>query len=310
MQTILGSGGVIGKGIAENLKQYTDRIRLVSRNPKKVNENDELFPADLTNGEQVNKAVEGSEVVYLAAGLKYNLKVWQKEWPVIMNNVIHACKWFCAKLVFFDNVYSLGKVNGRMKEDTPMNPYSKKGEVRKQIAEVLLNEIEKGNLNAMIIRSADFYGPGASTSFANIMVLNNLVKGKKAQWLMNDSVKHSFTYTPDAAKAAAVLGNTESAYNQIWHAPTDKNALTGKEFITLAANSAGANPKYTVFKRGMLSLVGLFVPEIRESKEMLYQNEYEYLFDSSKFESKFFKATSYEQGIAETVSFMKNQNHI
>ena len=310
MQTILGSGGVIGKGLAENLKQYTDKIRLVSRNPKKVNENDELFPADLLNGEQVNKSVEGSEVVYLTAGLKYNLKVWQNEWPVIMSNVIHACKWFGAKLVFFDNVYSLGRVNGWMKEDTPMNPVSKKGEIRKQIAEMLFSEIKKGNLNAMIIRSADFYGHGASTSFANIMVLNNLVKGKKAQWLINDSVKHSFTFTPDAAKATALLGNTESAYNQIWHAPTDKNALTGKEFITLAAKSAGTNPKQTFFKRGMLSLVGLFVPEIRESKEMLYQNKYEYLFDSTKFESRFFEATPYKKGIEETVNFMKKSNHI
>lgn len=307
MQTILGSGGVIGKGLAENLKQYTNKIRLVSRNPKKVNENDELFPADLTNGEQVNKAVEGSEVVYLTAGLKYNLKVWQKEWPVIMSNVIHACKWFGAKLVFFDNVYSYGRVNGWMKEDTPMNPVSKKGEVRKQIAGILLSEIEKGNLNAMIIRSADFYGPGASTSFANIMVLNKLVNGNKAQWLMNDSVKHSFTYTPDAAKATALLGNTESAYNQIWHAPTDKNAMTGKEFIEAAAYSAGAHPKYTVFKRGMLNIVGLFIPEIKESKEMLYQNEFEYLFYSSKFESRFFEATPYKKGIEETINFMKNK---
>lgn len=307
MQTILGSNGIIGKGLAKNLTQYTDKIRLISRNPEKVNENDELFKADLTNGEQVNKAVEGSEIVYLTAGLKYNTSVWQKEWPLVMSNVIHACKWFNAKLVFFDNVYSLGLVNGWMKEDTPMKPYSKKGEVRKQIAEMLMTDVEKGNLNAMIIRSADFYGPGTNNSFANIMIFENLKKGKKAQWLMNDNVKHSFTYTPDAAKATALLGNTESAYNQIWHAPTDKNAITGKEFISITAKEFGTKPKYSVFKRGMLSLVGLFVPEIRESKEMLYQNEYDYMFDSSKFESKYFKATSYKQGITETVNFIKKQ---
>jgi len=40
---------------------------------------------------------------------------------------------------------------------------------------------------------------------------------------------------------------------------------------------------------------------------MLYQNEYDYLFDSTKFEKTFnFTPTSYKDGIAETVRSMKN----
>ena len=42
MQTILGSGGAIGISLAKELMNYTNQIRLVSRNPKKVNETDEL----------------------------------------------------------------------------------------------------------------------------------------------------------------------------------------------------------------------------------------------------------------------------
>ena len=65
MQTILGAGGIIGIELAKHLPQYTNLIRLVNRNPKQVNPNDELFKADLLNPNDVLKAVEGSEVVYL-----------------------------------------------------------------------------------------------------------------------------------------------------------------------------------------------------------------------------------------------------
>ena len=122
MQTILGSTGIIGTELAKSLSQYTDKIRLVSRNPKLVNPTDQLVVADLTNPEQVHTAVEGSEVVYLTVGLEYKIGVWQTQWPVIMQNVIEACKNHKAKLVFFDNVYVYGLVKGWMKEDTLVNP--------------------------------------------------------------------------------------------------------------------------------------------------------------------------------------------
>jgi nucleoside-diphosphate-sugar epimerase len=306
MQTILGSSGIIGTELAKALTQYTDRIRLVSRNPKKVNTSDELLTADLNDAQQVIMAVEGSEVVYLTVGLQYKISVWQNQWPLIMQNVINACKTHKSKLVFFDNVYAYGLVKGWMKEDTLINPSSKKGEIRAQIAQMINTEVEKGNLDAIIARAADFYGPNTPLSFVTATVFDNFKKGKKAQWFIDANKKHSMTYTPDAGKATAILGNTNSAYNQIWHLPTDKNALTGKEFIEISAKAFGVKPDYTVLKKWMLQLVGLFVPVVKESIEMLYQNEYDYLFDSTKFEKTFnFKPTSYQAGILETVKSIK-----
>ncbi len=306
MQTILGSSGIIGTELAKSLLQYTDKIRLVSRKPKLVNPTDQLVIADLTNAQQVLSAVEGSQVVYLTVGLQYKISVWQKQWPIIMQNVIAACKTHKAKLVFFDNVYVYGLVNGWMKEDTRVNPISKKGEVRAHIAQMIMSEVEKGNLDAIIARAADFYGPNTPLSFVTVTVFNNYKKGKKAQWFIDANKKHSMTYTPDAGKATALLGNTNSAYNQVWHLPTDKNVLTGKEFIELAAKEFGVKPNYTVLKMWMIQMVGYFIPVVNESIEMLYQNENDYLFDSTKFEKAFnFKPTSYQDGIAATVKSMR-----
>ncbi len=306
MQTILGASGAIGVELAKCLPQYTSKIRLVSRAPRKVNPDDEIFPADLTNAEQTRAAVEGSEVAYLTAGLKYDIDVWRSQWPALMKNVIEACKRQGTKLVFFDNVYMYGKVNGWMTEETSVHPTSKKGEVRAAVAEMLMNEVRRGNLRALIARSADFYGRRTATSVAGVLVFENFRKGRRAQWLINDQVKHSQTYIPDAARATAVLGNSEKAYGQVWHLPTDRKALTGKEFIGRAAEEFGVEPKYSVLSKGMLRMVGLFNGVIRESIEMLYQSESDYLFDSSKFDSAYSSGpTTYEEGIRETVMFLK-----
>src|SRR5580692_7545604 len=125
MHTILGSGGAIGIDLAKELTKYTNKIRLVSRNPKRINDSDELYTADFSDPTQLDKAIEGSEVMYLIAGFKYDLKVWRKTWPALMSAVIKACEKYNCKLVFFDNIYMYDKNQlGNITEETPINPPS------------------------------------------------------------------------------------------------------------------------------------------------------------------------------------------
>jgi len=307
MQTILGANGTIGSVLAKELKVYTGHIRLVSRNPKKVNETDELFPADLSDSSQVEKAIAGSEVVYLLVGFDYNIKVWQNNWPKIMRAAIDACIKHKTKLVFFDNVY-MYDINAipHMTENSIINPPSKKGAVRKEISDMLLNEVKSGKLTALIARSADFYGPNNDKSFLIETVYKNMKKGKKSNWFIDADKKHSFTYTPDAAKATALLGNTADAYNQVWHLPTDKNTLTGKEMIALFAKEMNADNKVSVLPMWLLKLLGLFIPLMKEMPEMMYQYDRDYFFDSSKFDKRFnFRTTTYQEGVKLTVKQTK-----
>lgn len=298
MQTILGANGPIAKELARSLTAYTSDIRLVSRNPKKVNPTDTTLSADLLDREQTIRACAGSEVVYLTAGIQYSYKVWKRDWPVIMDNVIEACKKAGARLVFFSNVYALGRVNGWMTEESPLQPSSKKGMVRKQIEEKLLAEMRGGGLDAIIARAPDFYGPDCANSVAQILVFDNLHKGKKPQWLVSAKTKHSLIFTPDAAKATAMLGNTPKAFNRVWNLPTAKPAPTGKELMDLSAEAFGRPAGFTVLPTWMIWLSALFVPDMRALLEMLYQNKYDYLFDSSDFEKTFgFVPTTYEEGI-------------
>jgi nucleoside-diphosphate-sugar epimerase len=307
MQTILGSGGSIGVPLARELRQYTGQIRLVSRNPEKVNPTDELFPADFTDFTQIQKAIAGSEVVYVVVGFEYNIKVWRQLWPPFMKAVLDACITHHAKLVFFDNVYMYAEsAIPHMTEEAPLQPPSKKGAVRKQLHEMIFDEVEKNSLPALIARSADFYGPDNRNSTLSIMAAENLAKGKKAQAMGKLDKVHTYTYTPDAARATAILGNTADAYNQVWHVPTTGEKLTSRQWIQLIADELNEEPKIQLIPLWMLRAMGLFVPVLREFPEMLYQYENDYIFDSSKFENRFgMKAVAPVDGIKAMVRSLK-----
>ncbi|MBE0649712.1 MAG: NAD-dependent epimerase/dehydratase family protein [Bacteroidales bacterium] len=304
MQTILGSGGAIGVELARSLKKYTDEIRLVSRNPQKVNTTDEVMSADLLNFEEVRKAVQGSSVVYVTVGFKYSAKVWKESWPKFISYVLKACEEFQCKLVFFDNIYMYDpNYLEEMTEETPVKPSSKKGKIREEIAKMIMDEAAAGKLKALIARSADFYGPGIKkTSVLTETVFGPLNTGKSAMWMGSVNFEHSYTYTPDAGKATAMLGNTEDAFGQIWHLPTAADPFTGKEWIETIASELGVNAKYQVMPKFMLRIIGLFVPIMKEMVEMFYQYDRNYIFKSDKFEKRFdFKPTPYIKGIREII---------
>jgi nucleoside-diphosphate-sugar epimerase len=303
MVTILGAGGVIANEVVKLLAARKEPFRLVARHARPLSGATERISADLSDKDQTTRAVAGSSIVYLLVGLKYDHKLWTEMWPRIMANTIEACKLSGARLIFFDNVYMYGKVLGTMTEDTLFNPCSKKGEVRAKIATLLINEWKAGALTAMIARAADFYGPETPNALPNVLVFEPFAKNQKASWLANDSVPHSYTYTPDAARSLVTLAENESAWNQTWHVATTPNPPTGKEFIAMAAKELGVAPKYRVLSRPMVRLIGWFNPLVGEVFEMLYQNDSPYLFDSSKFERAFnFSGTSYAEGIRATAS--------
>ena len=305
MQTILGAGGIIGRELAKALPTYTNDIRLASRHPEKVNPTDEVLSADLTQPSEVLKAVANSEIAYLTVGLPYSTKTWQTNFPLIMQNVIDACKTYGTKLVFFDNIYMYDPdfLDG-MTEETPFRPVSKKGVARAQIAQMVMDVMTNGEIEALIARSADFYGPNIhNVSILTEIVFSPLSQGKTATWLGSATKKHAFTYTPDAGKATALLGNTPTAYGQVWHLPTAPNPPTGDEWVKAIAKEFGVKPSYRTVSKSLMRFLGIFSSPMRETVEMIYQYERDYMFDSSKFETEFgITPTPYLDGIKQIVT--------
>jgi len=305
MHTILGAGGAVANALTRELANSSEKIRLVSRKQiANMPANATWQQADLLKYDEVLAAVKGSKVIYLTAGLVYDIKIWRAQWPVLMQNVINAAKETQARVIFFDNVYMYGQVNGPMTESTPYSPCSEKGEVRAQIATKLMDEAIAGNISATIARAADFYGTENKNGFFDLMVMDKFAHHHKVQWIGNPDYLHSFSFIPDMGKGLFLLGQNEGTSNQIWHMPTAK-AKTGKEFLEIAAKAYNEKPNYMAINKLMMTMVGWFDPLVKSSVEMYYQYVNDYIFDSSKFEQMFnYKPFSYEAGIkivAETI---------
>lgn len=298
MHTILGAGGAVANALTRELTNNNETIRLVSRKPvEPKSKNVTWRKADLLNYAEVLEASKGSTVIYLCAGLVYDKDIWKQQWPVVMQNAINVAKETNARLIFFDNVYMYGLVDGAMTESTPYNPCSVKGEVRARIATKLMDEATAGNIHASIARAADFYGTDNLNSFFDMMVLDKYAKKQKAQWIGDPKMLHSFSYIPDMGKGMYLLGQNTDSDNQIWHMPTAP-PITGKQFIEMAGRVYGVDPKYMAVNKLMLWAFGLFNKPAMSAVEMYYQYNHDYIFDSSKFEKEFkYIPSAYADGI-------------
>jgi nucleoside-diphosphate-sugar epimerase len=311
MQTILGANGQIAEELAKELKRnYTSDIRLVSRNPKKVNDTDTLFPANLLDKQKTDEAVKGSEIVYLTVGLPMDTEIWTNQLPIMMRNVIDACKKYNTRLVFFDNTYMYPQNDKPLTEESKFAPVGQKGKVRAEITATLLEEIKLKNIEAVICRAPEFYGTGKTQSITNSTIFDNIKQGKKLKVFLNDDTFRTLIWTPDASKAMALIANTSDAYNQTWHLPCDDNRLTYKQFISLVSEIYGKQFQYSVIPKFVFKVGAFFKKQLKEVQELLPRYEQNNVFISTKFKQRFpeFIVTTYQQGIELIMNEQKVMN--
>ncbi|WP_026357598.1 NAD-dependent epimerase/dehydratase family protein [Empedobacter brevis] len=309
MQTILGANGQIGEELARELKRnYTSNIRIVSRYPRKVNDTDEVFSADLSIKKKAIEAIKGSEIAYFTLGLPISSDLWEKQFPFILSNVIEACKINGTKLVFFDNTYMYPQDDRIQTENTSFEPIGRKGRVRRDMAEMVLKEMVSGDLEAVICRAPEFYGPRKTQSITNTLIFKNIKKVKRLKVPLCADKKRSLIWTPDASRATALIGNTPDAYNQTWNLPVDPSHLTYRQLIDLASDVYGKRLKYTTVPKFVFKIGAKFNDKLKELQELLPRYEHDNIFDDSKFRNRFpeFESTSYRKGIEQ----IKNEQNI
>jgi nucleoside-diphosphate-sugar epimerase len=300
MQTILGANGQIAVELARELnREHTTDLRLVSRNPKKVNDADQVARADLLDAEQTNAAVEGSDIVYFTAGLPPKTELWEAQFPVMLRNALDAARAAGARFAYFDNTYMYPQDARVQTETTPFEPVGRKGKVRADMATMVLDEMARGDIPVLIARAPEFYGPGRTQGFTNALIIDRLRAGKRPLVPVRDNRQRTLIWTPDASRALAALGNAPGTFGQTWHLPVDQQHPTYREFVTMAATAFDAKPSYTVVPTWVLTAAGAFNPQAREIRELLPRYADANIFDDAKFRTHFpnFKITTYREGL-------------
>ncbi len=307
LHVVLGAGA-LGSALSRQLARAGHRVRTGSRSGKpSAVAGVEVQRGDLANQADAVALCEGATSIYFCAGPPYH--EWVAVYPGLYANVLAAAAKSGARLVSCENVYPYGRVVGPMTEETPINPCSKKGEVRARLGELLLNAHRDGTAKTALVRGPDYYGPEAAvTTMYGNEVFGRAVAGKKANIVGNVDALHTFCCAADFAGAMIKVGSTDDAMGQTWHVQSPP-ALTQRAMLELIFAAIGTPMKFQALPGFMLKVLGLFMPIMRELAEMNYQWEYDYDFRSDKIQQRFgVTPTPHAQAVAETVAWFRERD--
>ena len=304
---VLGTGA-IGRATAEELVRRGESVRMVNRSGKmdEVPAGAEVVASDLCDPANVREVTRGAKVVYQASQPHYY--EWPEKFPRLQKSIIDGLTGSGAKLVLIENVYMYGDTNGKpMTEDTPYHAHTRKGRVRGEISTAAFAAHKEGRVRVTAARGGNFFGPWGTDSTMGARVFYPLLRGKPAQLIGQTDIPHTHTYLKDFGRALVILGERDEADGRAWHVPNDQPRMTQGELVRIFAEEAGVEPNMSSMGKLMMSIGGLFIPEAKESVEMMYEFDRPFVIHSSQFEKTFgMKATPVREAIQETVAWYKS----
>ncbi len=178
IHVVLGASGGTGGAVVRALAVRGHRVRAVNRSgDADVPEAVERAAADATRLEDLRRVLHEAEVVYHCAQPRYTR--WTEEFPAMNRAIVEATAEVGAKLVFADNLYMYGPVEGPLSEESPLRPASRKGALRKRLADELLAAHRDGRIRMTISRASDYFGPRAPTSAIGERLFEAALKDKR-----------------------------------------------------------------------------------------------------------------------------------
>lgn len=302
--TVLGAGPV-GRAVTDRLIGRGDRPTVISRSGTAI-PGAQAVAADISDPSAAKELLSGSSVVFQCAQPPYHR--WVEDFPTLQRSVLDGCEAGGTPLIALENLYGYGRPDGPMSEDHPMRPHTAKGRVRAEMWDALLEAHTSGRVQTAAVRASDFVGPGALLTAYGERFFPRLLAGRKAELLGNPNARHSITFVPDVAEAMVRVAEEPARWGRAWHVPTAP-AITQAEIVRLSAEIAGVEPGYSMVHPWMLRLAGLVNPGAKETIEMLYEFEDDFVIDSSAAEHSLdLRPTQLADALAETIAWYRDQS--
>ena len=299
LAVILGAGPV-GLTAGSLFGQRGVAVRYVTRSGRPV-PGAESVAAEVSDAAALESAAAGATILVHAVGIPY--QDWVKGFPPIQAAVLRVAEKTGAVVVFAENLYSYSASMGHLTESSPEVPPTKKGELRLSLSTQWLEAHRAGRSKGVSVRASDYFGPGATrspNSHFGARFFPRFEAGKPVAFLGDPDAQHSFTYLPDYARALVDVALDPGSWGRVWIAPSI-GPTTARTVANLLAAEAHRLVKVGRLPSGMLKLLGLFNPAIKEVVEMLYQFDRDFTVDASAFETRFgWKATDLSLAVKET----------
>lgn len=287
LHTIVGAGAV-GTATATALLDEGHTVRMLTRSGSGPDRPRlEKIQADAGDADALTRAATGAAALYNCVNPPYHR--WARDWPPMNAALITAAERTGAGLVTMGNLYSYGRVNAPMSEDTAERPNGVKGEVRRQMWADALAAHNAGRIRATEARASDFGGPGtAKTSYISVLIVPRVRAGKTVRMLVGDvDAPHSWTFTHDVGRTLAKLGTDDRSWGRVWHVPTN-DPCSARQVATEVAELMGMPvPKVVGTPRIVVRAGGLAVPFLRELRETRHQFDHPFVLDSHRTQQTF-----------------------
>ena len=306
---VVFGAGQVGLALTARLAELGLPVRVISRHqPAALADGVEWWPADASDPEAASDAASGAAVIYQCLNAPYT--DWPRSFPPLQRGVLSAAERNGALLVSLENVYGYGPTAGQaMTEDLPLAATTVKGRTRVAMTQELLAAAEAGRVRIAIGRASDFFGAGITTGTTlGERVFANAVAGKRADFIGNPDLPHTYSYVPDIATGLATLGTDERAIGGVWHLPGPETVTT-RQLLELVAGDVGHPVGVRTLPNLVVRALGMFNPLMRELVEMSYEFDESFVLDTSKYQSTFkTTATPLATAIAATVAWYQHRD--
>src|SRR3984885_887042 len=308
LHVVFGAGQV-GRALAPRLTDLGVPVRIVSRHrPSVPLDGVDWRAADATDPEAATDAAKGASVVYQCLNAPYT--DWPKRFPPLQRGVLAVAEETGALLVSLENLYGYGPTAGEvMTEELPLAATTVKGRTRAAMTQELLAAAAAGRVRIAIGRASDFFGAGITTGTTlGDRVFANAIAGKRADFIGNPDLPHTYSYVPDIAAGLATLGTDERAVDGVWPLPGPETVTT-RQLLELVAGDVGHPVGVRTLPKLAVRALGLFNPTIRELVEMSYEFDQPFVLDTTKYQATFgTDATPLATAVTTTVDWYRNRD--
>jgi nucleoside-diphosphate-sugar epimerase len=303
LHVVFGSGQV-GSALAAHLSGKGLTVRSVSRH-RSPNEVDwraatRLTPTRHRGGQRrIGHLPVPERAVHGLAGAL----------PAAAARRAHAAERNGALLVSLENLYAYGPTAGRpMTEDLPLAATTVKGRTRAAMTEELLAAARPaGSASRSGGRRTSSAPASPSRNDSASACSPTPWPGKRADFIGNPDLPHTYSYVPDIAAGLATLGTDERAVGGVWHLPGPETVTT-RELLELIAGEVGHPVAVRSVPKLAVRALGLFNPMMRELAEMAYEFEEPFVLDTTKYQSTFGTGgTPLAAAIAATVAWYRRR---
>jgi nucleoside-diphosphate-sugar epimerase len=276
---VIGAGHV-GSALATRLAESGKRVVLFTRSGRGPDHKlITKIAGDASSLSELLKAAPEAAAIYNCANPPHYDK-WAAEWPPLAQTFLEYAKKTGAVLVTCSNLYGYGPTDKKLTEDLPLNGTWVNSRVRAQMWMEAEKLHDAAVIRAVEVRGSDYISPGMQSRFGD-RVVPLLKSGKGVQLLGGIDHLHSWTAPADVADLMRIVATEPKAWGKAWHVPSNTPKTQREVVLDIAKELGLKDVKVGSVSPGILRVLGLFNPVIRELNNGSYQFNAPFVIDDS-----------------------------